>query len=67
MSEVLLGPQKIKHTFVVVLVKRDERSDIKHPECSTREQAEMILGVQLADMQDYMSKFYLTIEERWSL
>lgn len=67
MSEVLLGAQKIKHTFVVVFVKRDERSDIKHPECTTREQAEMILGTQMAGFQDYMGKFYMTIEERWSL
>lgn len=67
MSEVLLGPQKTKHTFVVVKVARGERDDMEHDECTTHAQAEMILGTLLADMGDYMSKFYLTIEERWSL
>jgi hypothetical protein len=57
----------LKHKFVVVLVTRDKRSDIKDSESDTRKAAEKILAAQLADMSDYMSSFYLTIEERWSL
>ncbi len=58
---------KVIHKFVVVLVSDGDRTDIEDSERDTRAEAEGVLGTQLADMEDYMSSFYLTIEERWSI
>lgn len=58
---------KVVQKFVVVLVTRDKRTDIKGSESDTREQAEEALMAQLEGMGDYMSSFHLLIEERWSL
>lgn len=57
----------MKHKFVVVLVSDGDRTNIEDSERDTRKEAEKVLTDQLSDMEDYMSEFYLTIEERWSL
>lgn len=58
---------KVLHKFVVIIVSDGDRTDLIGSESDTRAEAEGILGTQLAEMEDYMSSFYLTIEERWSL
>jgi hypothetical protein len=55
----------LKHRFVIVLVNKDNRSDIKT--LLSRAAAESAITIQLDDMKDYMGTFFLTIEERWSL
>lgn len=55
------------HKFVVVLVTSRERKDVKDSERGTREAAEGVAEEKLKSMKDYMSSFYLAIEERWSL